>query len=75
MTELEQQVLDFEARHPVPGGAKDAAIRQVFGCSPTTYHQRLMALLDDPAALAHAPTLIGRLRRVRDTRRRQRATA
>ncbi|MFD5321187.1 DUF3263 domain-containing protein [Streptomyces sp. NPDC127098] len=52
-------------------GAKERAIRERLGISPTRYYQRLNALLDDPAALAHDPVTINRLRA---RRARQRAT-
>ncbi|HEX5741096.1 MAG TPA: DUF3263 domain-containing protein [Pilimelia sp.] len=58
-------VLAFERRwwrHP---GAKEQAIREEFGLSAVRYYQVLRALLDRPAALAHDPVLVGRLRRLR----------
>ncbi|MCI0685774.1 MAG: DUF3263 domain-containing protein [Sporichthyaceae bacterium] len=65
-------ILELEAawyRHP---GAKDAAIRERLGISPVRYHQLLAALLDNPAALAHNPVLVNRLRRLREQRRHAR---
>ncbi|MGD3153893.1 DUF3263 domain-containing protein [Tsukamurella tyrosinosolvens] len=32
------------------------------------YYQLLNRLLDDPAAVAYAPAVVGRLRRIRDVR-------
>lgn len=53
-----------------PGpGAKERAIREDLGISPTRYYQVLGALLDDPRALAHDPVTVNRLRRVRAARR------
>lgn len=63
-------MLDLERRwwrHP---GAKEQAIRDAFDLSATRYYQLLNGLLDNPAALAHDPVLVGRLRRLRDTRTR-----
>lgn len=54
-------------RHP---GAKERAIRETFGLSTTRYYQRLHRLLDKPAAMAHDPVLVQRLRRLRDARQR-----
>ncbi|AFV88742.1 hypothetical protein PACID_09050 [Acidipropionibacterium acidipropionici ATCC 4875] len=54
-------------------GDKEALIRDRLGISSPRYHQRLNELLDDPAAAAHSPALIGRLRRVRDQRRAARS--
>lgn len=68
----ERAVLDFELRQWKHAGAKDEAIRATFGISSTGYHQILNALLDDPAALAYRPTLVIRLRRIRDARREAR---
>jgi hypothetical protein len=68
----ERAVLDFELRQWKHAGAKDEAIRAAFGMSATNYHQILNALLDDPAALAYRPTLVTRLRRIRDARREAR---
>jgi hypothetical protein len=56
-----------------PGpGAKERAIREGLGMSPTRYYQLLGALLDDPRALAHDPVTVNRLRRIRDARRARR---
>jgi hypothetical protein len=68
----ERDVLVFERRRWRHVGAKEQAIRDEFGISPTHYYQILNALLDDPAALAHSPALVNRLRRVREARRRER---
>lgn len=65
MTERDREILAFERRwwrHP---GAKEQAIRDTFGLSTTRYYQLLNRLLDQPAALAHDPVLVGRLRRIR----------
>lgn len=75
MTGDDKQLLYFEREHPTPGGVKDQAIRAQFDISPTLYHQRLMALLDDPDAYLFDPQLIKRLRRLRDHRRHVRASA
>lgn len=68
LTGRERDILDFEQqwwRHP---GAKEQAIRDRFGCTATRYYQLLNALLDNPAALAAEPLLVGRLRRLRSAR-------
>lgn len=67
----ERQILEFERRWWRRPGAKDQAIAETFQWSPTRYYQRLNALLDAPAALAHDPVLVGRLRRLRASRRRR----
>lgn len=53
-------------------GAKETAVRDQLGMSPTRYYQRVNALIDNPAALAHAPGPLQRLRRLREARRQQR---
>ena len=72
LSEREQQVLAFEGRWWKHAGSKEQAIRDAFGLSSTRYYQVLNGLLDNPAALAHDPVLIGRLRRLRSTRARTR---
>jgi hypothetical protein len=72
LTEREVQILAFEGKWWKHAGAKEQAIRDAFGLSSTRYYQLLNGLLDNPAALAHDPVLIGRLRRLRSTRARTR---
>lgn len=72
LTERDRRILDFERRWWKHAGAKEQAIRDTFGLSATRYYQLLNALLDHPAALAAEPVLIGRLRRLRSSRTRNR---
>jgi hypothetical protein len=72
LTVREEQILAFESKWWKHAGSKEQAIRDTFGLSSTRYYQLLNALLDNPAALAHDPVLIGRLRRLRSTRARTR---
>ncbi|WP_174534024.1 DUF3263 domain-containing protein [Micromonospora chalcea] len=72
LTDREQRILAFEAQWWKHAGAKEQAIRDTFGLSATRYYQLLNALLDHPAALAADPVLIGRLRRLRSSRARNR---
>jgi hypothetical protein len=55
LSELEVAILDFEAE----------GVQEKFGISLSEYYQRLNALLDNEIALAHAPLLVKRLRRMR----------
>lgn len=66
LSELEAAMLDFEASHPRHTAAKEDAIRSIFSCSAARYYQILATLIEAPAALAHDPLLIARLRRTRD---------
>lgn len=68
----ERAVLEFETRRFKNAGRKEQAIRDEFDISPTHYFQIVNALLDDPAALAHDPTLVSRLRRLREQRQQAR---
>lgn len=72
LSEREQQILAFESKWWKHAGSKEQAIRDEFDLSATRYYQLLNGLLDNPAALAHDPVLIGRLRRIRSTRARTR---
>jgi hypothetical protein len=72
LTDDERRMLALEKKMPRPSGPKDAAIYEVFGVSPTRYHQILLALIDCREALEYDPMLVLRLRRLRDSRRRAR---
>jgi hypothetical protein len=72
LSEREGEVLAFEKQWWRHAGAKEQAIRDRFGLSPTRYYQILNGLLDRPAALAADPVLVARLRRLRTSRSRAR---
>lgn len=72
LSERELQILAFESKWWKHAGSKEQAIRDEFDLSATRYYQLLNGLLDNPAALAQDPVLIGRLRRIRSTRARTR---
>jgi len=72
LSERERAILVFERQSWRHAGAKEQAIRDRFELSATRYYQLLNALLDNPAALAHDPVLVGRLRRLRGSRARAR---
>src|SRR6478672_832572 len=55
-------------------GAKETAIRDLFGLPPTRYYQVLNALVDRPEALAADPLLVRRLRRLRSARQQKRSS-
>jgi hypothetical protein len=73
LSERDAALLDFEASWWEASGAKEAEIRERFGLSAPRYYQILNQLLDDPAALAHAPLLVKRLRRLRSRRQEGRS--
>ncbi|MET9515391.1 DUF3263 domain-containing protein [Streptomyces sp. NPDC002994] len=72
LSERDRAVLAVERRSWSGAGAKERAMREQLGISPTRYYQLLNALLDDERALAHDPVTVNRLRRVRDARRERR---
>jgi hypothetical protein len=71
LDERAKEILAFERRWWRHAGAKEQAIRDRFQLSATRYYRLLNALLDDPLALAHDPTLVARLRRLRASRTRR----
>lgn len=76
LTDRQRALLDFE-RHWCRRRAtttKAEAIRAELSLSRSRYHAVLAELLDSPAALAHDPLLVRRLRRRRAARRRARFT-
>jgi hypothetical protein len=68
LTPRELAMLAFERQWWRAAGAKETAIRNRFGLSPTRYYQVLNALVDRSEALAADPLLVRRLRRVRAAR-------
>ncbi|WP_296665525.1 DUF3263 domain-containing protein [Demequina sp.] len=72
LDERDASVLSFERQWWRYAGAKEDAIRDLFGLSATQYYQVLNALIDTPEALEHDPMLVKRLRRMRAARQRGR---
>ncbi len=75
LDDQDRSVLDFEREWWRYAGAKEQAIREHFGMSPTSYYRSLSDLMDRDEALAYDPMLVKRLRRMRSSRTRQRAEA
>ena len=73
LDDRDRQILAFERQWWKYAGSKEQAVRELFDMSSTRYYQVLNALLDNPAALAHDPMLVKRLRRLRASRQRQRS--
>ncbi|MQY23769.1 DUF3263 domain-containing protein [Nocardia macrotermitis] len=69
----ELDILDFERKWWKYAGAKEEAIRELFGMSATRYYQVLNAVVDKPEALVADPMLVKRLRRLRASRQKARA--
>lgn len=68
LTDLEARILDFERQWWRYAGAKDVAIQENLGISATEYYSLLNNLIDRDDALAAAPLLVKRLRRLREQR-------
>jgi len=68
-----KMTLDLAGRRFTYPGAKEAAIRDLFGESSTRFYERLDVLLDSRAAMAYDAALVRRLRRVRELRLRHRS--
>lgn len=75
LTDRDRQILDFERSWWSEGGVKETAIQERFSLSAARYYELLAELLDSPAAEAHDPLLVRRLRRLRDARQRARSEA
>src|SRR6476646_46653 len=73
LSDRERAILAFERQWWKYAGAKEQAVRDLFGMSATRYYQVLNALIDSPAALEADPMLIKRLRRLRASRQRARS--
>ena len=73
LSERSRAILDFEGEWPAHTPAKEDAIRARLGIEPARYYQLLGRLTDDAEALAYAPLLIGRLRRMRENGSARRA--
>jgi hypothetical protein len=65
LSEIELAILDFEAHWWRNIGSKADGVKARFDLTLSEYYERLNALLDNEAALAHAPLLVKRLRRMR----------
>ena len=74
LSRREHDMLGFERQWWRRAGAKETAIRDLFGTTPTRYYQALNALVDRPEALAVDPLLVRRLRRLRTARQRTRSS-
>lgn len=62
LSERDHRILALEGRTFRYVGTKERAIREEIGISKVAYYVRLNALLDEPAALRAAPSVVHRLR-------------
>ncbi len=73
LAERDREILAFERQWWKYAGAKEQAVRDLFGMSATRYYQVLNSLIDRPEALVADPMLVKRLRRLRSSRQRTRS--
>jgi hypothetical protein len=73
LSDRDREILAFERQWWKYAGAKETAVRELFGMSATRYYQVLNALIDRPEALVADPMLVKRLRRLRASRQRTRS--
>lgn len=65
LSQLERDVLDFEASFPqanATSGARERTVDELLELTPTRYSQILAGLLDSPEAYVYAPMTMKRLR-------------
>lgn len=72
MNDQQVAILAIEKRFYRHASSKEQDVKDELGLSPMRYYTRLNALLDDPDAIAAEPVLTSRLRRIRDSRAKQR---
>ncbi|HEU4480828.1 MAG TPA: DUF3263 domain-containing protein [Actinomycetota bacterium] len=72
LSERDIAILDFERSWWKHAGVKEQAIKERFEMSATRYYQVLSELIERPAAMAHDPILVKRLKRLRMYRQKQR---
>jgi hypothetical protein len=70
LSDVQRSVLRVESRFWHHVGAKEDAIREETGLTPTRYYQVLNALTADPEAWGCAPQALARTVRVRERQRR-----
>jgi hypothetical protein len=73
LTDLEVRILDFESNWWRFAGAKESAIKGLFDLTAPRYYQLLNDLIDREDAMAAAPMLVKRLRRLREARMQARS--
>lgn len=73
LTDQESEILELEKSWWQYTGAKETAIREKFGLTPTSYYQAVNALIDRPEAMAHDPITVKRLQRLRADRQSSRS--
>lgn len=68
LSDRDRTVIEVERERWKYAAAKDTAVLELLDLTPIRYAQVLNSLLDNPAAEAHDPVTVRRLRRLRDAR-------
>lgn len=68
LTDWETEMLTIESLRWKYSGSKEARIRETFDLNPTKYYILLNQLIDSRAALEANPSLVNRLRGIRERR-------
>ena len=68
LTGFDKSILDFEKRSYKHAGIKEGDAREAFKLTPPQYYQHLNNLIDHPEAEEYAPTVVHRLRSLREKR-------
>lgn len=72
LTGFQRAVIDFAGLRYTHRGTRTSDIWHQFDMAPVVYTAHLLALLEDPRAVAYAPQIIGSQRRLRDQRKASR---
>lgn len=75
LTNRDREMLELERLHWRYSGTKESEISRRWGISHTVYAQRILWLIDQPAAEEYDPQNVRRLRRLRDLRKAQRTAS
>ncbi|QDP43663.1 helix-turn-helix DNA-binding domain protein [Gordonia phage PhorbesPhlower] len=70
MTDDDRRMLDLAGQRWKYAGSLEQRVRDEFGISLTRFWQKVGQLIDTEEALAYAPIVVNRLRRLRTARRR-----
>lgn len=72
LSDRDRALLDFESRWNGHDGVKEEAIRGELDLAPARYYQLLGRVIESADAAAYDAMLVHRLRRLRETRERER---
>jgi hypothetical protein len=68
LSDVDKRMIDMAGKFRYGGAQLVDAVRAEFGMGPTAFCQRVNVLIETREALAWAPLVVGRLRRLRGAR-------